>query len=58
MQYGLIHTYASLADLHAALTAMRATWIKVVPAWWPHGPEAAAALPQRKVIRTSWGDPR
>ena len=57
MHLGLIHTHASLADLRAALTAMRANYVKVVPAWWPHPPQALAALPQRKAIRTSWGDP-
>jgi len=57
MHLGLIHTHARLADLRAALTAMRANYVKVVPAWWPHPPQALAALPQRKAIRTSWGDP-
>jgi hypothetical protein len=54
---GLIHTYASLDELHTAAAALRGDWIKVVPAWWPHGPAALAALPYKKVIRTSWGDP-
>lgn len=54
---GLIHTFASLDELRAAANALRGDWIKIVPAWWPHGPAALAALPYKKEIRTSWGDP-
>jgi hypothetical protein len=54
---GLVHTHASLDDCRAAIAALRGTWLKIVPAWWPHGPAALAALPSRTVIRTSWGDP-
>jgi hypothetical protein len=54
---GIVHTYAKLDDCSAAIAALRGTWLKIVPAWWPHGAAALAALPGRKVIRTSWGDP-
>lgn len=51
---GLIYTSGSLPSYRAALAALGATWAKIVPAWWPHGP---TPLAPRTLVRSSWGDP-